>query len=272
MMTVRKFFLVGLALFGVMAFSAVVVSSAFAEESKILAGGNAIVALLPILIEGELLLEDEKATPKLNLDCSGKFDGWIEPGGTLGYITDLLMLGGELLNELGVLNGAGNDMIDCVVLGSEVCSKNEALVTVNLNGTTVWHIELVLDSATETDYLVDFLNLHDIEELLEASTVVEPQYIVDCETILGLAEDVCEGLSSARLYMDLAGNLRGSFNHLLLAESAWAAESQLTKCSLGGVESGVLESIEEGGAKADTELSGGLITDSEDGSALTLSP
>jgi hypothetical protein len=268
MRTVRKIFLVGLALFGVMAFSAVVVSSAFAEESKILAGGNAIVALLPILIEGELLWQDTGATPALNLDCSFKLDGWIEPGGTLGYISDLLMLGGELLNELGVLNGAGNDMIDCAVLGSEVCSKNEVLVTVNLNGTTIWHIELVLDTAA---YLVDFLNLLDIEELLEGSEVVEPVYTVDCETILGLAEDHCEGLSSARLYMDLAGNLRMSFNSLSLAET-WGAESQLINCTLGGAGTGSFVSIAEGGAAEDTETSGALITDSGDSSALTLSP
>src|ERR1700716_3159392 len=258
MRTVRKFFLVGLALCGAMAFSAVAVSSELAEASKILANGAAIGALLPILIEGELLLQDTGASPALNLDCTGKFDGWIEPGGTLGYISDLLMLGGELLNELGVLNGAGNDMIDCAVLGSEVCSKNEALVTANLNGTTIWHFELVLDTAA---YLVDFLNLLDIEELLEGSEVVEPVYTVDCETILGLAEDHCEGLSTARLYMDLAGNLRGSFNSLALAET-WGAESQLTSCLLGGAGTGLLESIAGGGAEADTETSGGLITDS----------
>jgi len=251
-----------------LAFSAVAVTSAFAEESKLLAGGVAITALLPLLVEGELLLQDLGATPSLNIDCSGKFDGWVEPGGTLGYITDLLMLGGELLNELGELNGAGNDMIDCEVLNSSVCSKNEVLLTVNLNGTTRWHWELILDVGGQ--YLIDFLNTHDIEELLEnTSEVLQPSYTADCETLLGLAEDTCEGLSSARLYMQ-GTNLRGSFNSLAIGTDGWSAESEGTACSLGGAGQGMLESIS--GAAEDTELSGGLITDSADGSALSLSP
>jgi len=270
---VRKIHLVGLTLFAVIALSAIGATSAFAA-SEILFLGLEIKELLPIETTGELLLEDTGANPKLDLDCSGTFDGMIEPGGKLFFVEALLMLGGELLNEAGVLNGEGNDMIDCKVLPENTtCEKNEALVTVNLNGITLWHVELLLDTfelsggEIMTAYLGHFLT--GAESGIE--NVVTPMYTVDCvNPLIGLIEDLCEGLSSARLYVDAAGNLRGSFNSLALAKSTdeWAAESEKTTCSIGGAGTGLVESIN--GAETDTEGSGGIIT-AVGGGALTLS-
>jgi hypothetical protein len=123
----RKIGVVTLALMGLFMVGAMTAGSALATTPQILAGGKTITELLFFQISGELLLEDTKSSVLGNPDllCSGIFDGMIEPGGALGFIEELLMLSGELLNELGVLNGAGNDMIDCTD-HNNLCSSGGA--------------------------------------------------------------------------------------------------------------------------------------------------
>lgn len=268
----RKLHVLGLALVAVFAFSAFIVTAAFAEESQILMENQTILALENFSAEGFLLLEDTAAAAKINVLCSGILDGFIEPGGTLGYVTELLMLDGTLLNELGVLNGEGRDMIDCST-ASSVCNvnKEEVLVTVNLDGTKIWHWEILLDLESSLNiYLLHFLNALEIEELLEDTTLVlEPHYEVSClNSLLGEVHDLCEGLSSARLFVTGGGLLLAYFNQLLDSE-AWGAESELTLCESGGENSGILESIDELDVE-DNEASGGLIT-AASGLPLTLS-
>jgi hypothetical protein len=258
MRPVRKIYLLGLALLAVFASSALAATSAFAE-SEILLGGNAIAKLVPITITGELLLEDINFNPKIDVMCQGIFDGMIEPGGKLAFIEELLNISGELLNEAGVLNGAGNDMIDCLALPEADCSGGVALVTVNLDGTTLWKVDVILEGSA---YLAHFLETAEAGE----TNVVTPMYTVDCVApLIGLVEDLCEGLSTARLYMQ-GTTLRGSFNSLAITEP-FGANSQLTFCSQGGANSGLLES--EKGGVPDTEESGGVIASPE--GALTLS-
>jgi hypothetical protein len=239
----KKIHVLGLMLVAVFAFSAFAASSAFAV-SKILFNGAEITANLGAEILGSLLLQDLNAPGTPDILCTGIFDGTIEAGGELGLVEALLMEGGELLNENGELNGAGNDMIDCVS-DNGTCS-GEVLVTV-LN--LPWHIEVVLD-ATKEAFLADFLE--------EVGKI--PTYDINCNTILGLIEDSCSGLSSARL-QNTAGGLLGHFNALPLSSAdEWAAESEGTACSVGGAGQGDVQSVTLSAEPTeDLEEFGGLI-------------
>jgi hypothetical protein len=259
--TVRRLYLLGIALVAVFASGALAATSAFAED-EILVGGAAIAAAIPVEMSGEFLLEDIKAMPKIDLSCSAVYVGKIEPGGKLLFLEAFLMLGGELLNESGETNGAGNEMIDCAskVDQGVNCEHSEALLTTNLNGTNIWHLELELGGNGQ--YLLHYLNESEGTE----AKVVTPLFKIDCIIpLVGLVEDLCDGLTSARLYIQ-GVNLRLSLNSLAITE-AWGAASQLLTCNLGGPESGLLESIL--GAGEDTEMSGALVTSTS--GALTLS-
>jgi hypothetical protein len=252
----RKFYLVGLALFAVFAFGAMAASSAFAV-SKILWSNEEILALLPFQITGELLLEDLQipALERPDVVCSGIFDGMIEPGGTLAYIEELLMLNGEALNEAGEKVASGGVHVECVDNNSRCMAGSALLAVLNLP----WHLEVILDAGGQ--YLVHFLSGAE-----EAGK--EPEYHIVCiNPFTGkVEEDLCHGLSSARLYTDTEGKLRGSFNSLALTET-WGAASEEAECSRNGEPGKVTGMIESPG---DTETSGGLITDPE-GGAFSLS-
>jgi len=252
----KKIKILWLALFAVFAFSAVATTSAaFAEESQILANGATILALLPLEVTGSLLLEDMNATGTPDILCSGAFDGMIEPGGTLGYVEEVLTSGKELLE--GELGG---DLVECVD-DKNVCSSPVDVEALELP----WHWQIILHEPLPGVFawLLHFLNLLEIEELKEVGVGV-PTYHIDCNTLIGLVEDLCEGLSSARLWVDLMGHLRGSFNSLLLDESEWGAESEATDCIIGGMGQGLIESPE------DEETSGGIFSDPSDNATLTL--
>lgn len=242
----KRFHLIGLVVLAVFALSAVAVSSASAV-SKLLLGsagsGTEITELTNIEIIGSLLLEDAGIVPKADVLCTGIFDGMVEPGGTLAYVEALLMENGELLAD-----AEGNDMVDCV--DDNGTCEGEVLVSVL---SLPWHIEIELDNNLQ--YLAHFLNQKEIEELLEVG-VGEPHYVVDCNTFLGLIEDLCEGLSSARL-INTAEGLLGYFNELALTET-WGAASETTNCSVGGMNQGLVVSVTLGN-ETDTEASGGLV-------------
>jgi len=221
----RKIQIVVLGFFAVFAFGAFAATSAFAEESQILANNEPILALLPIEITGEVLLEDMNSGVNSQILCSGIFDGMIEPGGTLVYIEHLLTLAGLLLEDSVLLI----DLIECEKDPNNNC-MNPVDVLVNLGTGKIWHVEIELNEPLPGEgllaYLAHFLNKEEIELLLESAEVLEPEYTVDCiMPIIGLVEDTCSGLSSARLYMDSLGHLRASFNSLELMEP-WVPQAR----------------------------------------------
>jgi len=222
----RKFYGLALALLSVFAVGAYVASAAFAE-SQILANGNVILASenLEFTLKGELLLEDSGAPGKPDVLCTGAFDGLFESG-TLAFINEVLDTAGELLvasinDLLGLVEG---DDVECTDMAG-TCMGTVLVVALHLP----WHLEIELLTAdTEEPFMFDFLN--------EAGK--EPAYAIDCITLLGLVEDVCDGLVEAYL-LDLgAGDVTAGFLPILQGD-----------CTLGGVGKGVLEGeslIEDG--------------------------
>jgi hypothetical protein len=221
----KKIQILGLALVAVAAFSAFAATSAFAV-SKFLYANAEITAELATTIEGELLLEDTKAPIKDDVKCSGIFDGTIEAGGVLGLVLEVLMLNGELLaatvNNLALVLTEGDD-IECTGSSGEAC----LVVALNLP----WHTEIVLILGV---YRLDFL-------ADEAGKV--PEYNTDCETIFGLVEDICDGLSEAFLTNVVGTGVLAAFT----------SESPKTSCSLGGENSGALESLTDSFVKDATQ-------------------
>jgi len=231
--------MVGLALFVMFAFGAFAATSAFAE-GKLLLNGEAILALLNIEASGELLLKDTKVTGPPEIVCAGIFDVDVEPGGVLGFVEALLTSTKELLEGAT----AGSDLIECKKDLKNLCSTPVDVEVLSLPG----HVEIELMLVgTASVYLLIFLE--------EAEKT--PHYIVHCKTILGEMEDLCEGLSSARLN-NTAEDVLGYFNALAITEPFGAA-TETAACSLGGAASGVFESITKEGAELDVEASGGLI-------------
>jgi hypothetical protein len=215
----RKFYGSALALLSVFAVGGYVASAAFAE-SELLANGNVILASENLLIEvkGELLLEDTGAPGKPDILCTGTFD-LLHETGTLAFINDVLDSNGELLaaslSNLAGVSTAGDD-IECADM-SGTCSGVVLVVALNLP----WHLELeLLAGDAEEPYMLDFLE--------EAGK--QPEYAIDCNSLLGLVEDQCDGLVYAFL-LDLgAGDVTVGF--LPTPEAG---------CKLGGAGSSVLE-------------------------------
>ncbi len=117
----RKIQILGAALFAVFAFAASTAASASATEFLI--SGEPVVASTLVYAEGELLLENMSNGSQVL--CSGVL-GVDIVNSTLAEVLEFLMLPNlELLNELGELNGAGNDMIDCP--GEKTCEGEENL-------------------------------------------------------------------------------------------------------------------------------------------------
>lgn len=255
----RKIQIVALALFAVFAFSAFVGSPAFAA-SKILFKGENITAALSFEIKGSLLLEDTKAAVVADVLCTGILDGTIEPGGELGYIEALLTAAGTLVAGEGT-----NDLIECED------DKNACTNPVDVEaGNFKWHFEILLDLEPALEiFLAHFLNAAEIAASGEVG-VGQPRYIVDCNTIIGLVLDTCEGLSSTRLWNAANGELLGSFNSLPDSNKD-GAESETTECTQGGVGSGVLVSVTLAGEE-DTEASAGTFVDPSEAGTFSVSP
>jgi hypothetical protein len=220
----RKIQIVGLALVAVFAFSAFT-ASAFAV-SKLLLNGAEITAATSIQVSGELLLQDTGAPATPDLICSAIYDGTIAVGGTLITVEGVLTLAGVLLEV------TGGDLLECA---SETCTNPVDEELLNFP----WNVDIELSGAA---YLAVFL------------TEKTPEYNIDCNTILGLVQDNCSGLTSARLFIGAGtAGLLGSFNSLAITEPFGAA-SQNTNCSVGGAGKGIMES------PGDTEANAGSVT------------
>lgn len=217
----RKFQIVGLAMFAVLAFGVLSVASATAAP-KLLLNGAITGELKTAELTGELLLEDK--TEKVDLLCSGIFDINVPAGGELFEITEVLMLNKELLAEnetiLGVVQVG--DMVECEVMeGPCEGSGAEAVLVTAIN--LPWNVDVLL---------IEPENLYR-GDLLPNASGDEPGYIVDCETLIGLMADECTiAGETGTILANEAGGLLSEF-------SAEEAISKHGNCSLGGANSAV---------------------------------
>jgi hypothetical protein len=79
----------------------------------------------------------------------------------------------------------------------------------------------------------------------------EPEYYVNCNSIVGLEEDFCKGLTDAELGNEAGGGVLAEFSEEEVITTS-------TNCTLGGMGEGLLAGH-------------GLITDPESGLALSVS-
>ncbi|HEY5287032.1 MAG TPA: hypothetical protein VIJ50_08000 [Solirubrobacteraceae bacterium] len=176
----RKIKAILLALAAVSALSAML--SASASATQWLINGASLVGTLAVSIGETLLLEDMGASVKLDVTCSGFFDGTITAP-NLDLITEVLNL--SKVKEIP---------LDCAVTPTGNCENNLALVTpVNLP----WSTELLLVSGTTTLWLDDL-----------TSATGLPGYEVLCQNpLLGDILDVCTGNTAADVENTASGVL-----------------------------------------------------------------
>jgi hypothetical protein len=202
----RNIQILAFTLFAICAFSASAAMSASAGE--LLLNGAKITGEIPIQVTGEMLFEDMGASGIPDLLCSGIAVGHTVTG-TLGFGTAVLTLA-------GVETGGTVECTD----DKNVCSGAVLLTSLNLP----WHIEIELMTAGINEFLA----------LTVAEVGKVPMYQVDCNSLLGLITDECEGVSSGRLENTAEG---------LLLEIGGSAETAPGSCSLGGANQELLESL-----------------------------
>jgi hypothetical protein len=209
----KKIHVLGMGLFAVFAFSAVMVSSAFAV-SQWLVGGATVTTLTSTTTTGKLILVSETfGTAKI--ECKGVVDGSVGPAGE-DEVTELLSAGGTKIpnsGETGFLTtGTG---LDCITLNSSIaCGATGSLAE-------VWPVNLPWLSQLELEGAV-FVD--------DVFGTPEPGYDVICEKT-GTSNE-CTGLALFTL-TNVAGGVEG----LNVA-------SQLQKCTIG------TSFLEEGGTIA----------------------
>ncbi len=196
----RKIHILGLALFAVLAFGAVVASSAFAEPGEWLFNGATFSGTLNVESVGLLtlvrLVSETNSAILTEIHCEGILDGTITQLGAgvkgTDTITALLTPTMELVNELGE---APELELNCLVTfdsGALTDCKAETLAQLwpdnlyNANGP--WLTELL---ELEANGLV-LDHLFGLGELGK-----EPGYEVRCESLIGVfGEELCEGPTS----------------------------------------------------------------------------
>jgi hypothetical protein len=231
-LAMRKIHLLGLALLGVLAFSAVVAASAFAGEW--LVEGAKLENAVQAETEGLLFLTTlENGNVLATVDCEGIFDGTIGPGAN-DLIEDVLNLAHE---AIGTLEEDENTLS----LSCEVTATISSLVGCNLHSLAeLWvdnmSLELKTGWLSEIELMepggifLDHLGIID-----EANGDLTPGYHLLClDAFGGSHPNLCTGLTSAVLTNDLTttpASVLGEFN----------AESEKADCELGGVGAGDTE-------------------------------
>ena len=213
----KKFQLMGVALFALLACGVFTAASASAAATFLLAewlvGGVAVTTELAVEASGELTLKDSGTGASVL--CSVIFDGWVGPN-SLGYISEVLTLGGGLTS-----NPLGSVPVLCVA--QERCAAAPAPEAWAVNIPWETESELMEDSG------VFFAIL--LTSPAAAKTV---GWAVEC-TILGVrSEDTCtasEGVSEVNLE---GGNLIVSFSPAFTI----LAGAKLANCTVGGTERG----------------------------------
>ena len=235
----KKIQIVWLALFAAFIFSAVAVSSAFAEDTQWLWEGAKITSELAVDTAGELLVEDTKASVKIDILCSGLFGGVV--GGLLGTADPLLGEINDVEDLVGHLTSATvTNALDCEAETS--CAEKLALVTpVNLP----WKTELLLEThGGVSEFIADFTSDNGVAG-------AKPGYTVDC-TVLGvLVEDTCTAEPKGLLENETGGVL-ATFDE---SEEINPPGS----CTLGGEKSNLVI-----GTSLTTHTGGGTLSVSEE--------
>lgn len=194
--------------------------------SKFLLNGAEITSDLTFSVGMEVLMEDMHTFGMPEYLCSWIFDGLIEAGGVSAFINEILMLTGERLGASGatfeatgtvkdlagktitvgkVLETLQNDEIECEDMKG-VCSGIVTLTALD----EPWHLEVtLLESLT---YMLHFLS----EETKGLA------FWLDCNTIGGLTEELCEGPTFTSLENVVGGVLM-----------TWNENSEIS-CSIGG--------------------------------------
>lgn len=198
----RKLHVVGLALVAMLALFAITASSAFAASEWLL-NGEAIVTPTTAVTTGELLLEDMNALIKVDILCSGTFDGTVGPG-TADTITKVLNSAGA---EETATNLAGKvePSIDCTVSNAGSCTSPKAGELINVFPINLpWVTALSLNGTQWVD------TIESGKENAEKK-LTEPGYEITCTTsLLGTVTDVCTGKPSA-IVSNEAGGVSGTF-------------------------------------------------------------
>jgi len=204
----RKLKIVGLALFALVAFSAVAAASASAHTWE--EDGSEILTAKEGTTEGLILLEDMGAPGKPDLLCSGKFTGTFGPGGS----TMITMI--EDLEVPANLEDANTlSWLKCEFTAKGLCE-----------GTLV----LVMPQGLPWK---DKLNVR-VGKLVDEIEGVS--YTVLCETFLGTTEDTCSGTS--------VGEVKNGTSGEVLGETSENEEiTPAVNCTLGGEKQGLQATI-----------------------------
>jgi len=217
----KRFQVVGVTLFALLAFGVLTVASASAANTVTfllalwLVNGEEVLTELLTEVTGELLLEDTAL--KAAVVCSGILDGWVGPE-SLDYVSEVLSLNGGVVTQ-----SLGATPILCLAeAGCASTGETPNVWPVDLP----WETEVELIEETEPVF-VGFAVL-----LLNT-----PGWEVEC-TILGVkSSDECKGPEGvAQLILNgtvSEGVFTKEFTELALVE--------LGTCSLGGAKTGLVE-------------------------------
>jgi hypothetical protein len=175
------------------------------------------VAMLGItfLATGELELHNlVLGLDAVLIDCSGIFEGKIEEGGVLGFVSELLNLAEEIITELGAPSELA---LSCEVLTSlnSECGTVGGLASlfpmgISLTAGTGWHVEVVLSGA---NFLLLFLNEG------------EPGYHVICPNG---KENLCGQASTTSALLTTGTDILATFGEEV------GTESEEVTCTVGG--------------------------------------
>jgi len=231
----KRIQILGFALFAVFAFSAVMVSAAFAAEPTgnepalwLTTGGVEINKEELSEAEGELELRDTKV-PIIGAAavlCSGILDGRVGPGGT-DIITELLTLAGVKVPELA----EGGTALLCTALEGCEASTTDIELRPDFLPWLTTVLLMTLNSNLEPVEL--FLDLISEETIAKLG---EPGYDLVCLVLGAAVEDLCSGPSSLDLELMPTGELLGTFE---LEELE--LEGLLANCTQGGNQSGHID-------------------------------
>jgi len=221
----KKFRLMVVALFALVALGAVLATSASAAVSFLPAhwtfNGVTVTTLLPTEATGELLIEANG----IAILCSGIFVVTFGPEGS-DETTELLSLARVKISKVEL----SGEALSCT---NESGCENPLVWAANLPWQTL--AELMVDGTEE--FFVD---------LLVSGTGGKPGWYVECMSFIPFT-NLCEGEGINQL-LNLVGDV-GAESKEAFTE---LAELLLASCTTGGEDSGIVESDEEG-LIADTE-------------------
>ncbi len=204
----KKIQMIGVAVLALLAVGVVSVASASATTLQWLKNGLPIGAAQASTTEGEILLANPNGGGlgvKVDVLCSGKFDGTVGPG-VEDLITEVLDLTGAMVISL-------TNLLVCTNI--EGC-ENPLAAPVNLP----WLTELELMGTEAAPLFLD--------KFLSAG-FGNPGWEIDCTTVFGLIEETCTNPIGADLENDgTEMDVLGSF----------LAEGELALCSGNNAETG----------------------------------